>query len=64
MSEAEKARLTALWKAEVADRSSEIDSAGEHHWHTLCYGWALGKGVQPEEAYKFATYIRYDTDLG
>lgn len=56
--------LTALWKTEVADRAEEIDPNSAHDWLGICYGWAIAKGLEPDEAHKFAIFIRYGTDLG
>ncbi len=64
MPELTRAALTKMFKAEVHDRAAEIDPNNEHHWLTLTYGWALAKGLSPEQARKFASYIRYRTDLG
>lgn len=54
----------ALFKAECSDRSKEIDGQGELHWHALTVGWAIAKGMNPDEAWEFATHIRYETELG
>lgn len=31
---------------------------------SLTYGYALGKGISPTEAYSLSCYIRYQTELG
>jgi len=64
MNSKKKARLTNLFKIEVSDRAKEIDPDYLHDWHSLTYDWAIAKGVDPAEAYKFANYIRYKTELG
>lgn len=35
----------------------------ETNFHGLTCGWAMAQGMTPFEAYEFATYIRYNTDL-
>ena len=56
--------LTEQFRNECSDRSSEIDPSGEFCWKSLTAGWAVAKGLDPEDAYDFASYIRYKTDLG
>ena len=57
-------QLTQLFKIEVHDRANEVDPSKSEHWGSLILGWAIGKGLEPESAYEFATHIRYHTDLG
>lgn len=52
------------FKEQVSDRAKEIDPDNEHDWHSLTIGWALAKGYLPDPAYRFATHIRYHTNLG
>jgi hypothetical protein len=56
--------LIAQFKSEVADRASQVDQYDEHDWRSLTVGWAVAKGLPPEEANDFALYVRYETDLG
>ncbi len=35
----------------------------ETDFHSLTCGWAMAQGMNPSDAYNFATYIRYNTDL-
>lgn len=61
------AELTALFKAECSDRydlSDGVDSSAGQDWYSLTLGWAIAKGLAPDEAHKFATHIRYGVDLG
>jgi hypothetical protein len=53
----------ALFKKEMHDRAAEIDPDNERDWLDLTIGWAISKGMEPEEAHFFAIHIRYDTDL-
>ena len=55
--------LTAQFKEESSDRASEIDPENGLHWFDLTVGWAIAKGLNGEEAHKFAQHIRYHTDL-
>lgn len=64
MDEERKKELTALFKAEASDRGAEIDPDDEYDWYSLTIGWALAKGLTPDEAVKFSIYIRYSTELG
>ena len=56
--------LVQQFKQEVHDRAKEIDPDNQEDWHSLVLGWAIGKGLGPEEAHEFSLYIRYDTKLG
>lgn len=60
----QREKLVAMFKNEISDRAKKIDRTNEHDWHSLTYGWALAKGLNPDDAYRFATYIRYETELG
>lgn len=52
------------FKVEIHDRAKEIDEQDRLEWHSLALGWAIGKGLSPDEAWKFSMHIRYHTDLG
>lgn len=64
LTESTKLELESLFKSEVHDRASEIDESNEEDWFSLTLGWAIAKGLSPEDSHDFALYIRYDTDLG
>ncbi len=53
----------ALFKTEVTNRAKEIDPNSEMDWHALTVGWAIAKGMTPDDAHAFATFVRYNTDL-
>ena len=53
----------AKFKDEVYDRAEEIDPGSGQDWFSMTLGWAIAKGMEPELAHAFATYIRYDTEL-
>jgi hypothetical protein len=56
--------LASTFKNEVNDRAMKIDPNQEYDWLSLTIGWALAKGLNPKPAREFATYIRYETELG
>lgn len=53
-----------LLKKEVFDKAEEIDPSGEQDWYSMCLGWSLAKGMNPDDAHEFAIHIRYKTKLG
>lgn len=52
------------FKNEVSSKAQDIDSTQSQDWFSLTLGWAIGKGMSVEEAHSFASFIRYQTDLG
>jgi hypothetical protein len=64
MDEGIKYQLADLFRVEVHNKASEVDPQIEENWYSLTLGWAIGKGISPEDAHTFATYIRYKTDMG
>lgn len=56
--------LILLFKNEVADRAAKIDPSSEQDWFSLTLGWAIAKGLTPDESHAFAIHIRYHTTLG
>jgi len=56
--------LVELFKAEIHNRASDVDPSNCQDWFSLTLGWAIAKGLDPSAAHEFASYIRYDTDLG
>lgn len=59
-----KMDLVLLFKSEIADRANLVDPSNEQDWFSLTLGWAIAKGLTPDEAHEFASFIRYKTDLG
>ena len=57
-------QLLAAFKTEVSDRATEIDPENALDWFALTMGWALAKGLTPDDAHAFALHVRYHTDLG
>lgn len=55
--------LLESFRREVTDRAAEVDPDNEQDWFSLTLGWAVAKGLTPEDAHKFATHVRYHTDL-
>ena len=58
-----KALITSFG-VEVHVRARQIDINEEYDWWALTYGWAIAKGLTPRKANFFATFIRYNTNLG
>ena len=56
--------LVEAFKTECDDRGAQIDPDNELDWFSLTVGWAIAKGLTPDEANELAIHIRYDTDLG
>lgn len=53
----------AMFKQEVDKRSASIDPDNEYCWLSLTVGWAIAKGMKPNDAHEFASYVRYNTDM-
>lgn len=49
--------LELLFKNEIHDRASQIDEACTQDWFSLTLGWAIAKGLQPDDAHEFTNYI-------
>lgn len=46
------------WKANVYDSGSDdVDPDDRHDWHSLVYGFMLGRGIETEEAKKLAFIV-------
>jgi len=60
----DKSEKENTFRVTIHDRSAEIDPDNEQDWYSLTLGWALAKGLSIEQSHKFATHIRYHTDLG
>lgn len=52
-----------LFAEEVSKKAESIDKNNDLQWRDLTIGWALGKGLTPNDALEFATFIRYHTNL-
>ena len=52
--------LEQMFKTEVADRSEAIDEVKYLDWYSLALGWAIGKGLSPDEAHDFANHILHE----
>lgn len=55
--------LIAIFTHEVSENGKKIDPDNEHDWRSLTLGWALAKGLEPNDANDFAIYVRYNTEL-
>lgn len=49
------------FKAEIVNRSQEIDSNHSLDWFSIAIGWALANGLSRNEAWTFASLERYGT---
>jgi len=56
--------LIEQFKVECDDRADLIDPDCELCWKSLTVGWAIAKGLEPDDAHDFTLHIRYHTDLG
>lgn len=54
--------LIEKFKSEVSDKSDDIDPSSED-WYSLTLDWVISNGLDEVDAHKFATYIRYQTNL-
>lgn len=61
---ARRDELEEQFKKEVNDRAEEVDPGQEEDWKSLTLGWAIAKGLSPQDAITFALHIRYHTELG
>lgn len=52
-----------VFEKEISLNAKQIDPNNEFDWWCITYGWAIAKGFDIDDAHKFATYIRYDTEL-
>lgn len=58
----EKNRMLMLswaWKREVLDQAHDIDPNNESRWGDLAMGYALGKGLSPDQAVDFELYLSH-----
>jgi hypothetical protein len=56
--------LLLQYQKEIWDRREDVDPSNEQDWFSLGLGWAIAKGLTPEEAHEFSIYIRYNTEMG
>jgi len=50
-----------LWNKEVLDQQELIDPDDELHWESLATGWAIAKGMTPDDALDFGShYMEYE----
>lgn len=61
-----KLALTEQFKNEVHDKITveNEDEFMDEDFKSLTLGWAIAKGLSFEDAFDFASYIRYNTNLG
>jgi len=49
--------LITQWCKDVADHASEVDPGSEEDWGSLALGYALGKGLTPDEAHELCARL-------
>ncbi len=49
--------LAELFETQIFDKADEVDPSSSEDWSSLALGWALGKGLTPEDAHEFVTYV-------
>jgi hypothetical protein len=54
------ATLVPQFKAEICDRSADVDPDSEYDWYAISLGWAIAKGLTPDDAGEFSIHVRYD----
>lgn len=48
------------FKADVCERSNEVDAEEEQDWFGISLGYFIAKGVKPERAHLMSVHVRYD----
>ena len=46
---------------EIDRDSAKIDPKNSLDWYSLIIGWALAKGLTPDDAHELSIYVRYHT---
>jgi len=54
---AKLANLGIVWRDEVFGRADSIDPDGDRDWEDMAYGYALGNGFTPDEAFDFIIFL-------
>jgi hypothetical protein len=58
-----RAEHVEMFKREMWGFRAKIDPQGMYDWIDITYGWALGKGMDIEEAKDLAIHIHYHENL-
>ena len=53
-----KDELEELFRKEIVERAEEIDKDHSEDWFSLSLGWAIAKGLTPDQAYEFTLYLK------
>ena len=51
------ANLGIVWKDEIFNHADAVDSDADRDWEDLAYGYALGNGFTPDEAFEFTVFL-------
>lgn len=46
------------WLRTVWEKAEKVDPRNERDWFDMAYGWAMGKGLTPDKALKFAIEVQ------
>ena len=52
-------QLHSQWVKEVCKKPKSVDKDNQEDWHSLCLGWAIGKGLTIKDAKDFASKADY-----
>jgi hypothetical protein len=52
------------FKSEIEAKSVDVDPGGERNWYDLAFGYGLGLGLDPDDAYTLATKAYYGRRYG
>ena len=51
--------LSWAWKKDVLDQAHLVDPNNESRWGDLAMGYALGKGLDPDQAVDFELFLHH-----
>lgn len=55
--------LVPEWNAEVYGKGEQIDPGNEFDWFSLAIGFAIGRGLNIDNARKFAFHVSYEINV-
>jgi hypothetical protein len=51
--------LATTWRIDVYEKAQEVDPFSESKWGDLAMGYALGKGLSPDQACDFELFVSH-----
>ena len=45
------------WKLEVCSKAEQVDPFNDYIWRGVAMGWAIGKGMNIEQAQEFVNHL-------